>query len=104
MKKDEILAKARAEKSDEMERFVQDRSMIWIILGIIVFLGIFSWTRLKRDMPVEDYGATIAVAASIGNIYRFIKMKNKHNLILGIIFGLSGILQTVLYFVKFLGA
>ncbi|MDE7399618.1 MAG: hypothetical protein K2N06_08840 [Oscillospiraceae bacterium] len=104
MKKDEILAKARAEKSDEMENHIYDRSMIWMILGMFVCLCIFSYTRLERDMPTEDYTATLCIAIAVGNIYRFIKLKRRHYLMLGIVFAAVGILMAVIYFLKFFGA
>lgn len=104
MKKDEILAKARAEKSDEMENHIHDRSMIWIILAMFVCLCVFSYGRLERDMPVEDYVATLNIAAAAGNIYRFVKLKDLHYLILGIIFAALGIFVAVIYFLKFFGA
>lgn len=103
MKKDEILEKARAEKSDEMEQFIQDKSMIWIIMAMFVCLCVFSYSKLERDMPIEDYAATLAIAASVGNIYRFIKTKRTHYIILGVIFGAVGIMWTVMYFCKYFG-
>ncbi len=36
MKKEEILEKARAEQSDEMEQHFNDKSMLWIIVALIV--------------------------------------------------------------------
>ncbi len=103
MKKEEILEKARAERSDEMETFIQDRSMFWIILAMFVCLVVFSYTRLERNMPVEDYSATLAIAAAVGNIYRFIKIKHRRYIILGIIFGAAGVLWAVMYFCKYFG-
>ncbi len=104
MKKDEILAKAREEKSDEMENFIQDKSMIWIILAMFICLCVFSYTRLERNMQIEDYAATLNIAASVGCLYRFAKAKQRKNLILGIILGAAGIWFTVLYFLKYFGA
>lgn len=104
MKKEEILEKARAEQSDEMENFIHDRSMFWVILALFICLCVFSYTRLESEMPVEDYSATLAIAAATGNIYRFIKIKQRRYLCLGIIFGAVGILFSIMYFCKFLGA
>lgn len=104
MKKDEILAKARAEKSDEMENHIHDRSMIWIILAMFVCLCVFSFARLERDMPVEDYTATLCISLAVGNIYRFTKLKRRYYLMLGIVFAAVGILMAVIYFLKFFGA
>lgn len=103
MKKEEILEKARAEKNDEMENFIQDRSMIWVILAMFVCLCVFSYTKFEKELPVEDYTATLAIASATGNIYRFIKTKKRGYLISGIIFGAVGILWTVIYFCKYFG-
>lgn len=103
MKKDEILEKARAEKYDEMENHIHDRSMIWIILAMFVCLCVFSYTRLERDMPVEDYTATLCISLAAGNIYRFTKLKSRHYLMLGIVFAAVGLLMAVIYFLKFFG-
>lgn len=103
MKKDEILSKARAEKSDEMEQFVQDKSTIWVILAMLICLIVFSYTRLQRNMQTEDYTATLCIAIAVGNFYRFAKAKNLHYLIQGIIFGTVGVLFAVIYFLKYFG-
>ncbi len=104
MKKDEILAKAHEEKTDEMENFVQDKSMKWIFMAMFICLCVFSYTRLERDMQIEDYAATLNIAASVGLIYRYVKAKQRQNLILGIILGTVGIGFAVLYFLKYFGA
>lgn len=104
MKKEDVLAKARAEKSDEMERLIQDKSMIWIILAMFVCLVVFSYTRWQRDMQTEDYTATLCISIAVGNFYRFAKAKNLHYLIQGIIFGVVGVLFAVIYFLKYFGA
>lgn len=103
MKKDEILEKARAEKSDELEQHVQDKSMIWIIVAMFLCMTAFSFTRLERGESVEDYAATLAIAASVGNFYRYHKMKKLQNKVIGIVFAAVGLFWAILYFVKYFG-
>ncbi len=103
MKKEEILAKARAERSDEMERYINDKSRMWIILAMLLCLCVFSFTRFKDDQPVEDYAATINVASAVGNFYSFTKTKSRHYLFQGFAFGAAGLLFAVIYFAKYFG-
>lgn len=103
MKKEEILEKARAEKSDEMERHVNDKSMLPIFIAIFVCLCVFSLTRLTRELPFEDYMATLDISVATGHFYRYGKTKKKESLVVGICFGIAGIIFTALYFVEFFG-
>lgn len=103
MKKDEILEKARAEKSNEMERHIQDKSMIWIIVAMFVCMTAFSFMRLERGEFIEDYAATLGIAASVGNFYQYHKMKKLPNKVLGAVFGAVGVFWAAIYCAKFLG-
>lgn len=103
MKKDEILEKAREEKVDEMEQHFNDKSMFAIIIAMFVCLCVFSITRLTREMPVEDYIATLDVSIAAGHFYRYSKMKKKESLASAICFGIAGIIFMAIYFAKFLG-
>lgn len=103
MRKDEILEKARAEKSDEMEQHFNDKSMFAIIIAMFVCLCVFSITRLVRDTPVEDYVATLDISIAAGHFYRYSKTKKKESLAIGICFGIAGIIFTAIYFAKFFG-
>ncbi len=103
MRKDEILEKARAEKSDEMEQHINDKSMFFIIIAMFVCLCVFSITRLARDMLVEDYIATLDVSIAAGHFYRYSKTKKTESLAIAVCFGIAGIIFTAIYFVKFFG-
>ena len=52
MKKEEILEKARAEQSDEMEQHFNDKSMLWIIIVLIVCCIVFSFTRFVQGLSL----------------------------------------------------
>ena len=104
MKKEEVLERARAEQSDEMEQHFNDKSMLWIIVALIVCCIVFSFTRLARGQPVEDYLATINLANSVGSFYRCSKVKSYRYLIQGIAFGIGGVIFAAIFFCKFFGA
>lgn len=103
MKKDEILEKARAEKSDEMEQYFNNKSMFCIIIAMFVCLLVFSFTRLSREMPVEDYVATLDISIAVGYFYRYQKTKKTDSLVIGICFGAGGLIFAMIYFAKFFG-
>ncbi len=96
MKKDEILAKAREEKSDEMETFVRDKSMAVIFCVMGVCLIIFISIRQELHERCCDLPFTVALGASAGCFYRFARLKNAKNLIIGIITGLCAIVYLIL--------
>lgn len=103
MKKEEILEKARAEQSDEMEQHFNDKSMLWIIVVLIVCCIVFSFTRLVRNQPFEDYLATINLAISVGSFYRCTKVRSYRYFFQGISFGAAGVLFVIVYFLKYFG-
>ncbi len=103
MKKDEILEKARAEKSDEMEQHVNDKSMYSIIIAMFVCLCVFSVTRLVRDAPVQDYLASLDFSIAAGHFYRYSKTKKTESLVTAFCFGIAGIIFMAIYFVEFFG-
>lgn len=103
MKKEEILEKARAEQSDEMERHFNDKSMLWIVVALIVCCIVLSFIRLERDQPFEDYLATINPAISVGRFYRCTKVRSHRYFFQWISFGAAGVLFVIVYFLKYFG-
>ena len=95
MKKKEILEKARAEQSDEMEQHFNDKSMLWIIVVLIVCC--------VQGRSVWDHVATINLAISVGSFYRCSKVKSYLYFFQGIAFGIAGVMFTLLYFAEFFG-
>lgn len=59
MKKDDILKKAQAEGSDEMEKFIQNRSMWWGAFVMCILLMVFSIIRRENGQYTFDLTATI---------------------------------------------
>lgn len=100
MDKKEILKKAQAEKEDEREVFINDRSMRWTYLVMTLSAGIFIIVRSCHDLPIMDLCATVCLSVGTGFLYRFFKNKQKFNLITGILMIFFGILATVHFFME----
>ena len=101
MKKEEILEKARAEKVDERETFISDRSMRWTYLVRAVTAGIFMIVRSVRDMYAADLCSVVCFSAAAGNIYRFVKTKERWCLVTGIVLIAAGIFTAVTFFIDY---
>ena len=97
MKKDEILKKARAEQSDEMELAVRDRSAVWMAIAMTIAAGFFVCMR-GEDEPIADLGATVCFSTTVCMIYRFIRLKKPFYLIMGILLAAATVFLTVRYF------
>ena len=101
MKKEEILAKAQAEKVDEREIFISDRSMRWTYLVMSVTAGIFMIVRSIRDMYAADLISVVCFSAAAGNIYRYVKTKEKWSIFAGIVLLAAGILTAASFFMDY---
>lgn len=97
MKKEEILAKAQAEKKDEMENAVRDRSAVWMTLAMVVAAGFFVCMR-GEDEPVFDLAAMVCFADTACFIYRFTKLKQTRYLIFAVVFAALTVFTTVWFF------
>lgn len=97
MKKDEILEKARAEQSDEMEIAVRDRSAVWMSVAMAIAAGFFVCMR-GEDAPIADLGATVCFSMTVCMIYRFIRLKKLYYLITGIVLAAATVFLTVRFF------
>lgn len=84
MKKEEILAKARAEKNDEMEKAVRDRSAIWALLAETIAAGFFMCMRDEGE-PIMDLSAIVCFSTSVCMFYRFFKLKQIWYLLIGLL-------------------
>lgn len=101
MKKEEILAKARAEKVDERETFISDRSMRWTYLVMALTTGIFMIARSFRDMYTADLCSVVCFSAAAGNIYRYVKTREKWRLFAGIVLLAAGIFAAASFFMDY---
>lgn len=97
MKKEDILKKAREEGSDEMERFVRDKSMWWVFIAMGACLIVFSLIKLENDQHPTDLAATICAGACAGCFYRFSKLRDKRDLFGAITTGVCAVVCFVLF-------
>lgn len=100
MKKEEILEKARAEKKDEMENAVRDRSAVWMTIAMTVAAGFFVCMREEGE-PIMDLTATVCFSTMVCCIYRFIKLKQIWYLIMGIVLAGVTIFAVVRFFMGY---
>lgn len=97
MKKEDILKKAQAEKSDEMEKVVRDRSAVWMALAMVIAAGFFVCMR-DKDAPIMDLAATVCFSTSVCCIYRFFRLKQVHYLIMGLVLAAMTVFATIRFF------
>lgn len=94
----EILAKAQAEKIDEGETFICDKSMRWAFIVMALSAGIFTIVRSIQDLPIADLCATVCLSVGTGHMYRFIKTKEKGYLLTTIAMMFFGVVSAVQFF------
>lgn len=97
MKKEDILKKAREEKSDEMENSVRDRSAVWMTLAMAIAAGFFVCMR-GEDAPIMDLTATVSFSTAVCCIYRFFRLKQIHYLIMGIVLTAMTVFAAIRFF------
>lgn len=97
MKKEEILEKARAEKKDEMENAVHDRSAVWMAIAMTIAAGFFVCMRSEGE-PVMDLAATVYFSIAVCYIYRFFRLKQVYYLIMGLVLAAMTVFATVRFF------
>ena len=98
MEKDEILKKAQAEKRDERELQIKDKSMMWSYIVMCLVVAIFSFIRSEQGLPMMDLTATVSSSVCAAMTYRFIKTKNKEHLLIAFIMLIIAIIATVRFF------
>ena len=99
MKKEEILEKARAEQSDEMEHSVQSSSMWCGAVIMAVFLLVFSIIRRMNDQISYDLTATVCAGVAAENLFQYKKLGKKKNLAFGLAMSAASVLSVVWFFI-----
>ncbi|MCM1165712.1 MAG: DUF6442 family protein [Lachnospiraceae bacterium] len=97
MKKEEILEKAKAEKQDEMEYAVRDRSAVWMVIAMTVAAGFFVCMR-GEGAPISDLGATVCFATAVCCYYRFFKLKRILYLVMALMLTAATVFMTIRFF------
>ena len=95
MDKEDILRKAQKEGNDEMEIQIRDKSMKWTYVSMVIAACIFSFIRDMQDYPMMDLTATVSVSVAVGNFYRYVKCRDKTNLLIAVVMFLVFILSTI---------
>lgn len=95
MDKDEVLKKAQAEKVDEREVQIKDKSMMWSYLVMALAAAVFSFIRSAQGLPMMDLCATVSASVFAGMTYRFTKARNKVDLIIAVVMLLVAIMATI---------
>ena len=98
MKKEDILKKAQAEGSDEMEKFMQNRSMWWGAFVMCILLIVFSIIRRENGQYAFDLTATIGAGVAAENFFQYKKLHDKKNLAFGIIISVGAVLSVIWFF------
>jgi hypothetical protein len=98
MNKEEILKKAQAEKRDEREVQVKDKSMMWSYIVMVLMATVFSIIRSEQGLPIMDLSATCMASVCASMTYRFIKTKDKSYLLVALISVNVAIIATVRFF------
>lgn len=95
MDKNEILKKAQNERIDEMEVQIRDKAIKWTYLAMVIAAAIFSFIRESQGLPIMDLCATVCFSVFVGQMYRYVKIREKSNLFMAVITLIVGIISTV---------
>lgn len=100
MSKDEILRKAQSKKTstpDEMELQVIQKGN-GIALGfVLVFCGILMFTKMSANQPWYDVYSICFISIGVQHLYKGIKLHQKHELVLGVLFTILAIVMVCAY-------
>lgn len=98
MDKEEILRRSREEHYDEMEVQIKDKAIKWTYLVLVLSAAVFAFIRETYGQPIMDLCATVSLSVFTGQIYCFIKTKDRYNLILAVITFIIAVFATVRFF------
>lgn len=98
MNKDEILKQAQREGEDEPEVQVRDKSLKWTYIVMVIMAAAFAAVRESQGLPMMDLCATVCLSVCAGQIYRYIKLRDKGCLILGIVTFVVAVVAVIRFF------
>ena len=100
MTKEEVLSKSRKENKngDEMEKKVLNDATKFSYIAMVVFSAIFAFIRAEQGDPIMDLPAICCASVCANFLYRFIKTREKLNVIIAIITLISTIIFSILFF------
>lgn len=100
MNKEEILQKAQSKKSntpDEMELQVVQKGSGIALFSILVFCLILMIVKMIAKQPWYDVYSIFFVSMGTQHFYKGIKLKQRHEIILGVAFSVLAIFSIVAY-------
>ncbi len=101
MKKEDILARSRAEGKDEMECMVNNEAFYWGAMTLILACIFFAATKIANNgEPFFEFPAIIFANLVGMNLYNFIKLKDNKYLVGVFGFLFAFICMTILYFIN----
>lgn len=93
MKKEEVLLRAQSRKENEMDEMELDilnkGYRTGFIIGLIICLLIMG-VKIMADIPYQDTFAVYSFMVGGQWIYKWVRLKGKHDLALGILWLLTG--------------
>ena len=100
MTKEEILEKSRRENKngDEMEKKILSDAMKFSYLAMILAAALFAFVRAERGYPIMDLPAVCCASVFADFMYRYVKTKEKSNLLMVLITLAAAIAAAVLFF------
>lgn len=95
MKREDILKMAQQEKQDEREAQVKDQSMRWTYIVMVFTAAIFAFIRAEKGESMMDLSVTVCASVVAGQLYRFIKTRERFCLALALIALVTGLFALV---------
>lgn len=95
MNRDEILKSAQREHRDERTEQVKDRSMRWTYIVMVLTAAVFAFIRAEKGESMMDLSVTVCASVAAGQLYRFIKTRERFCLALSLVALAVGILALV---------
>jgi hypothetical protein len=100
MTKEEILEKSRNEnkRGDEMEKKILGDAMKYSYLAMILAAAIFAFIRAEKGYPIMDLPAVCCVSMFTNFMFRYVKTKEKFNLIMSLVMLAAAVISAVFFF------
>ncbi len=78
-----------------MEVQIRDKSIKWTYISMVIAVGVFSFIGDMKGYPIMDLVATTSISVAVGNFYRYIKCRDKSNLVITIIMVVVFVVSTI---------
>lgn len=82
MEKQEILQKAQAENKDEMEIYINYKSMLLVFILTEILAVVFAFNSVISGGRMTSYLILVNAPLGAGFLFRYIKTKKNFNLIM----------------------